>query len=63
MNPGFFDKSAMGKAWEAQKNQTFGKDNILQVYTTEPTFCHIILPVLKRGFLATVDMTIHFASS
>jgi hypothetical protein len=24
----------MGKAWEAQKQQTFGKDNLLQAYTT-----------------------------
>jgi hypothetical protein len=32
MNPEFFNKSAMGTAWEAQKQQPFGKDNILQVY-------------------------------
>jgi hypothetical protein len=30
MNPTFFDKSAMGKAWQAQKDQDFGKDNLDQ---------------------------------
>jgi hypothetical protein len=35
MNPQFFTKSAMGKAWEAQKHQSFGKDNLVQVYTTQ----------------------------
>jgi hypothetical protein len=29
MNPKFFDKeSAMGTAWQAQKEQKFGKDNL-----------------------------------
>jgi hypothetical protein len=28
MNPKFFEKSAMGTAWQAQKEQPFGKDNL-----------------------------------
>ena len=55
-NPQFFAKSAMGKAWQAQKNQKFGKDNLLQSFTTEPAFFHIVLPVLKHGFLAPEDI-------
>jgi hypothetical protein len=45
MNPQFFAKSTMGKAWEAQKHQPFGKDNLLQAYTTQPVFFHILLPL------------------
>jgi hypothetical protein len=30
MNPRYFDKSAIGKAWQAQKKQTFGKDNLFK---------------------------------
>lgn len=45
----------MGKAWEAQKAQPFGKDNLLQTYTTEPTLFHVLLPVLKSGFLTPKD--------
>jgi hypothetical protein len=56
MNPRFFDKSVMGKAWQAQKKQTFGKDNLFQTYTTEPVLLHIVLPVLKQGFLTPEDM-------
>jgi hypothetical protein len=43
MNPSYF---AIGKAWEAQKTQPFGKNNLVQVYTTQPVFFHILLPVL-----------------
>ena len=56
MNPRYFDKSAIGKAWQAQKQQTFGKDNLLQTYTTEPVLFHIILPILKQGFLISDDV-------
>jgi hypothetical protein len=28
MNPKFFEKLAMGTAWQAQKEQPFGKDNL-----------------------------------
>jgi hypothetical protein len=56
MNPCFFDKSVMGKAWQAQKKQPFVKDNLLQVFMTEPVLFHIILPVLKQGFLMPEDM-------
>jgi hypothetical protein len=38
MNPQFFAKSAMGKTWEAQKHQPFGKGNLVQVYTTQFIF-------------------------
>jgi hypothetical protein len=55
MNPQFFAKSAMGKAWEAQQAQPFGKDNLSQTYTTEPTLLHVLLPVLKSGFLTPKD--------
>jgi hypothetical protein len=56
MNPRFFDESVMGKAWQAQKEQAFGKDNLLQTYTTEPVLFHIVLPVLKQGFLTPEDI-------
>jgi hypothetical protein len=45
MHPSYLQKSAIGKAWQAQKDQKFGKDNLLQAYTTEPVFCHILLPL------------------
>lgn len=56
MNPRYFDKSAIGKAWHAQKRQSFGKDNLSQTYTTEPVLFHIVLPVLKQGFLTPDDI-------
>jgi hypothetical protein len=46
----------MGTAWEAQKNQPFGKDNLEQVYTVPPEFLHIVLPVMKSGFLSPRDL-------
>jgi hypothetical protein len=51
MNPQFFTKSKKGKAWEAQKHQPFSKDNLVQVYTTQSVFFHILLPVLKSNYL------------
>jgi hypothetical protein len=56
MNPEFFNKSAMGTAWQAQKDQPFGKDNLRQVFTTERVFPHIVLPLFKQGFLDAEDM-------
>jgi hypothetical protein len=41
----------MGTAWEAQKNQPFGKDNLRQVYTTQPVLYHVLLLVFKTGVL------------
>jgi hypothetical protein len=60
MNPKFFEKSAMGTAWEAQKNQPFGKDNLKQFFLTQRVFPHILLPFLKRGFLDPNDMSTLF---
>ena len=60
MNPQFFEKSAMGTAWEAQKNQPFGKDNLKQIFLTQRVFPHILLPFLKRGFLDPHDMSTLF---
>jgi hypothetical protein len=57
MNPKFFEKSAMGTAWQAQKEQPFGKDNLRQIFSTERVFPHILLPFLKQGFLDTSDMS------
>jgi hypothetical protein len=51
MHPHYFKKSALGKAWEAQKKQKFGKANLLQSYTTKPVFCHVLLFLFKLGFL------------
>jgi hypothetical protein len=34
MHPRYLEKSALAKAWDAQKQQKFGKDNLLQSYTT-----------------------------
>ena len=56
MNPCYFDKSAIGKAWQAQKKQTFGKDDLLQTYRTKPVLFHIVLPVLKQRFLTSDDI-------
>ena len=53
MKPSFFDRSAMDTAWAAQKNQAFGKDNLDQAYTTEASFFHVLLPVMKSRFLST----------
>jgi hypothetical protein len=61
--PVFFQKSVMAKAWQAQKEQSFGKDNILQSFTTEPVLLHITLPVLKQGFLDDHDMNNLFRAS
>jgi hypothetical protein len=63
MNSRFFDKSAMGKAWEAQKHQDFSKDNLDQSYTVTASFFHVILPVLKRRYLAPMDIGKLCASS
>jgi hypothetical protein len=62
MNPKFFDESTMGKAWEAHKNQEFGKENLVQAYMTEPVLHHILIPVLKHGFFNLTDMTQLFAA-
>jgi hypothetical protein len=43
MHPRYLEKSALAKAWDAQKQQKFGKDNLLQSYTTEPVFCYSCL--------------------
>jgi hypothetical protein len=32
MHPRYLEKSALAKAWEAQKQQKFGKDSLLQSY-------------------------------
>jgi hypothetical protein len=56
MNPEFFNKSAMGTAWQAQQEQPFGKDNLRQIFTTERAFPHIVLSFLKQGFLDMKDM-------
>jgi hypothetical protein len=61
MNPEFFNKSAMGTAWQAQNNQPFGKDNLRQVFTTEKAFPHVVFPLLKEGFLDSDDMSNLFA--
>jgi hypothetical protein len=49
MHPRYLEKSALAKAWDAQKQQKFGKDNLLQSYTIEPVFCHVLLLLLKSG--------------
>jgi hypothetical protein len=56
MNPKFFNKSAMGTAWQAQKDQPFGKDNLRQVFTTERAFPHLVFPILKEECLDSDDM-------
>ena len=42
--------------WQAQKKQPFGKDNLSQTFMTEPVLLHIVLPVLKSGFLSVADI-------
>ena len=37
---------------QTQLNQTFGKDNLLQSLYAEKCFRHVLLPVLKSGFLS-----------
>jgi hypothetical protein len=55
-HPDYLKKSALSTAWQAQKKQRFGKDNLAQVYTTEPVFFHVLFPLLKLGFLAFREM-------
>jgi hypothetical protein len=62
MNPKFFNKSAMGTAWQAQKDQPFSKDNLRQVFTTEKAFPRVVFPLLKEGFLDLDDMSNLFAA-
>jgi hypothetical protein len=62
MNPDFFNKSAMGIAWQAQKDQPFGKDSLRQVFTTERAFPHVVFPLIKEGFLDLDDMKNLFAA-
>ena len=57
MNPKFFEKSAMCTAWQAQKEQKFGKDNLHQVFTTERVFPHVVFFLLKYEFLDADDRT------
>jgi hypothetical protein len=57
MNPKFFEKSAMCTAWQAQKEQKFGKDNLHQVFTTERVFPHVVFFLLKYEFLDSDDRT------
>jgi hypothetical protein len=51
-HPEYLQKSTLSTAWQAQKQQRFGKDNLVQTYTTEPVFFHVLFPLLKLGFLA-----------
>ena len=37
---------------QTQLNQTFGKDNLSQSFYAEKCFRHVLLPVLKSGFLS-----------
>jgi hypothetical protein len=62
MNPKFFNKSTMGTAWQAQKDQPFGKDNLRQVFTTEKAFPHVMFPLLEEGFLDLDNMSNLFAA-
>jgi hypothetical protein len=52
----------MGTAWQAQKDQPFGKDNLHLVFTTERAFPHLVFPLLKEGFLDLDDMSNLFAA-
>jgi hypothetical protein len=45
MNPKFFEKLAMGTAWQAQKEQPFDEDNLRQVFTMEQAFPHVVFPI------------------
>jgi hypothetical protein len=63
MHPRYLEKSALAKAWEAQKQQKFSKDNPLQSYTTEPGFCYVMLFLFKSGLFfvtACVACFVHF---
>jgi hypothetical protein len=51
MHPHNLEKYALAKAWEAQKQQKIGKDNLLQSYTTKPVFCQVLLFLFKMKFL------------
>jgi hypothetical protein len=56
MHPRYLEKLALAKAWKAQKQQKFGKDNLLQSYTTKPVFCHVLLFLFKSGFFVCRDL-------
>jgi hypothetical protein len=52
----------MGTAWQAQKDQPFGKDNLRQVFTIEKAFPHVVFPCFKEGFLDLDDISNLFAA-
>jgi hypothetical protein len=56
MHPRYLEKLALAKAWEAQKQQKFGKDNLLQSYTTKPVFCRVLLILFKLGSFVRRDL-------
>ena len=47
----FFSHSALPKAFELERIQPFGKNNINQSFTADKTFYHIVLIVFKSNFL------------
>ena len=47
-----FAKTHIPTSVQTQLNQTFGKDNLSQSFYAEKCFRHVLLPVLKSGFLS-----------
>ena len=47
-----FAKTHIPTSVQTQLNQTFGKDNLSQSFYAEKYFRHVLLPVLKSGFLS-----------
>jgi len=56
LNPEYFDRSVLPKAYELAKQQKFGKDNINQSYTTDASFSHTILLLYKSQYLQKKDL-------
>lgn len=55
MNPRYFDRSQLPKAYELQKQQQFGKDTVNQSFTCDKSFLHIALHLYKCKYLTRTD--------
>jgi hypothetical protein len=48
---------------QAKLNQPFGKDNIVQCFSSEASLRHILLPLYKSAFLARATKWTNFTSA
>jgi len=51
MNPQYFHRSQLPRAYELQRQQKFGKDTVQQSFTCDKSFLHVTLHLYKSKFL------------